>query len=139
MGFLIERYFPSDKEKLYEFLRYCMVGTLAAGIHYGIYYLLQQVIEVNLAYTGGYLFSLVCNFFLTSYITFRSSPSAGKAAGFGLSHLVNYLLHIVLFNLFLWLGVSRLLAPVLVLMIAVPTNFVLLRWVFKHKKESKTV
>ena len=132
----IESHLPVSREKAGEFVRFCIVGTIAAGIHYGVYCLLMQVLNVNLAYTGGYLFSLVCNFFMTSYITFRSKPSAVKAAGFGMSHLVNYLLHIGLFNLFLWMGVSKLLAPVLVLMVAVPTNFVLLRWVFRHRRKS---
>ena len=48
-----------DKEKLFEFIRFCFVGTIAAGIHYGIYYLLQVYINVNVAYTTGYLISLV--------------------------------------------------------------------------------
>ena len=122
----IDTRFPEHKDKIYEFLRFCIVGTIAAGIHYGIYCLLQMYIEVNIAYTVGYLTSLVCNFFLTSYITFRRSPSAKKAAGFGL------------FNAFLQIGVPRLIAPIFVLMIAVPTNFVLLRWVFKHKSKTKT-
>ena len=60
-----------DKEKLFEFIRFCFVGTIAAGIHYGIYYLLQVYINVNVAYTTGYLISLVCNFFLTAYLTFH--------------------------------------------------------------------
>lgn len=124
-----------DKDKLFEFVRYCIVGTIAAGLHYGIYYLLQMYINVNVAYTLGYVTSLVCNFFLTSYLTFRTTPSFKKAVGFGASHIVNYLLHIGLFNLFLWLGVSRELAPLLVLAIAVPTNFLLLRLVFRYKKQ----
>lgn len=133
----IDTRFPENKDKIYEFLRFCTVGTIAAGLHYGIYCLLQRYIEVNIAYTIGYLLSLICNFFLTSYITFRKSPSAKKAAGFGFSHLVNYLLHILLFNAFLQIGIPRLMAPIFVLMIAVPTNFVLLRWVFKHKSKTK--
>jgi hypothetical protein len=36
----------------------------------------------------------------------------------------------------LWLGLSRELAPIAVLAIAVPTNFVLVRFVFKHFKKS---
>lgn len=124
-----------DKDKLFEFVRYCIVGTIAAGLHYGVYYLLQMYINVNIAYTLGYVASFVCNFFLTSYLTFRSKPSLKKAAGFGASHLVNYFLHMGLFNLFLWLGVSKELAPLLVLAIAVPTNFMLLRLVFRYKKK----
>jgi putative flippase GtrA len=124
-------------EKFAEFMRYCIVGTIAAAIHYGVYYLLQRFININIAYTVGYCVSLVCNFFLTSYFTFRTGPSAKKVAGFGVSHLVNYLLHISLFNLFIYAGVHRLLAPVFVLMIVVPINFVLLHFVFKSKMFNK--
>ena len=98
-----------DKEKLFEFIRFCFVGTIAAGIHYGIYYLLQVYINVNVAYTTGYLISLVCNFFLTAYLTFHSAPSIKKVIGFGGSHLVNYLIHMFLFNFFLYIGISRIL------------------------------
>lgn|SRR5574344_351016 len=121
--------------KTYEFFRFAIVGTIAAGIHYGIYYLCQKVMEVNIAYTIGYGLSLICNFFMTSYFTFRSGPSPKKALGFGFSHFVNYTLHIILFNLFLWLGASRLIAPIFVMMVVVPINFTLLHFVFRHKKK----
>ena len=81
-----------SKSKRYQFIRYCTVGTLAAGIHYGVYYLLQEyeMTNLNIAYTIGYVTSFICNFFLTSYFTFRSNPSLKRALGFGGSHLVNY-------------------------------------------------
>ncbi|MEG1622237.1 MAG: GtrA family protein [Alistipes sp.] len=122
-----------DKKKWKEFFRFCIVGTLAAGIHYGVYYLLQHWMNVNVAYTLGYMVALVCNFFLTAYFTFHSAPSFKKVFGFGGSHLVNYFLHMVLFNLFLLLGASREIAPILVLTIAVPINFLLVRWVFRRR------
>ena len=83
-----------SKSKRYQFIRYCTVGTLAAGIHYGVYYLLQEyeMTNLNIAYTIGYVTSFICNFFLTSYFTFRSNPSLKRALGFGGSHLVNYLI-----------------------------------------------
>jgi putative flippase GtrA len=40
----------------------------------------------------------------------------------------------VLLNLFLWLGMSNELAPLPVFAIAIPVNFLLVRFVFKHKK-----
>ncbi len=126
-----------DREKLLQFMRFCMVGVVAAGIHYGVYYLLQLFLRggvwLTVDYTIGYLVSLVCNFFMTTFFTFRSHVSAGKAAGFGASHVVNYSIHIVLFNIFMALGVHRLVAPVLVLMVAVPTNFLILRFVYRKK------
>ena len=48
-----------SKEKRYEFIRFCVVGVVASGLHYGVYYLLQTRINVNVAYTVGYLISLI--------------------------------------------------------------------------------
>ena len=50
--------------------------------------------------------------------------------GFACAHLFNYVLQISLLNLFIWLGVGEELAPVPVYCIAIPTNFVLVRFVF---------
>ena len=124
-------------KKVQQFLRFCCVGTVAAGIHYGVYVVVQLIATsgfwLNMAYTVGYVVSLVCNFFMTTYFTFRSKVTVGKAAGFSGSHLINYTLHIVLFNLFICLGVHRLITPILVLMIAVPTNFTILHFVYRKK------
>ena len=128
-----------ENNKLREFVIFCIVGVIAAGIHYLVYFLLQLIdggsVWLSIAYTIGYIVSLVCNFFLTTYFTFRSKVSVKKAAGFSFSHIVNYTLHMVLFNLFISLGINRLIAPILVLMIAVPTNFTILHFVYRKKKE----
>lgn len=116
-----------------EFIRFVMVGVLATALHYGIYFLLQRFINVNIAYTLGYALSFIANFYLTTYFTFGKKPSWSKAFGFGGVHLFNYLLHIGLLNTFLWLGLSKTLAPIPVFAIAIPVNFLLIRFVFKRK------
>ncbi|MGN0281820.1 MAG: GtrA family protein [Prevotella sp.] len=125
------------EKKAQEFMRFCCVGVVAAGIHYAVYYAIQLMATsgfwLNMAYSTGYVVSLICNFFMTTYFTFRSKASVKRMAGFGGSHLVNYLIHIVLFNVFIALNVHRLMAPILVLMVAVPTNFTILRWVYGRK------
>ena len=129
----------AENNKLRELVRFCIVGVIAAGIHYLVYFLLQLIdggsVWLSIAYTIGYIVSLVCNFFLTTYFTFRSKVSVKKAAGFSFGHIVNYTLHMVLFNLFISLGINRLIAPILVLMIAVPTNFTILHFVYRKNKE----
>ncbi len=117
-----------------EFVRFGIVGVLATALHYGIYYLLQSHINVNVAYTIGYITSFIANFYLTSYFTFGTSPSWKKLIGMGGAHAVNYGLHIVLLNLFLFMGISKTWAPIPVFAIAIPVNFLLVRFVFKHKK-----
>lgn len=122
------------KPLIKEFVRFGVVGVVATALHYGIYYLLQPFVNVNLAYTTGYVISFVVNFYLTSYFTFGTAPSWKKMVGMGGAHLVNYALHIVLLNVFLYGGIPKAWAPLPVFAIAIPVNFLLVRFVFKHKK-----
>ena len=116
-----------------EFTRFAIVGVIATGIHYGVYYGLQLLINVNLAYTIGYLISCFCNFFLSAKFTFKSSTNIKKGIGFAVSHGINYLLHIAFLNLFLYLGISQEWAPIPVFCCVIPINFILVRTVFKAK------
>lgn len=122
------------QETFKEAFRFAIVGTTSAGIHYAIYWVLQHWINVNVAYTIGYGLSFLMNYYLSAHFTFKEKSSVKNGLGFGGAHLINYLLHIVLFNFFLWIGLNRELAPLAVLAIAVPTNFLLVRFVFKHYK-----
>lgn len=123
-----------SRQTLKEAIRFGIVGVAATALHYGIYYLLQPYINVNIAYTTGYALSFIANFYLTSYFTFGTKPSWRKLMGMGGAHLVNYLLHLALLNLFLFMGITKAWAPVPVFAIAIPVNFLLVRFVFKHKK-----
>lgn len=123
-----------SRQTLKEAVRFGIVGVVATATHYGIYYLLQPHINVNIAYTIGYALSFIANFYLTSYFTFGTKPSWRKLMGMGGAHLVNYLLHLALLNLFLFMGITKTWAPVPVFAIAIPINFLLVRFVFKHKK-----
>lgn len=117
-----------------EVIRFGTVGLLATALHYGIYYLLQRYIPVNIAYTIGYVLSFIANFYLTAFFTFRSAPSWKKMIGMGGAHAVNYALHIILLNLFLFIGIPAIWAPFPVFAITIPINFILVRFVFKHRK-----
>lgn len=111
-----------------------IIGTSAIAIHYGVYWVLQHWINVNVAYTIGYAISFLINYYLSAHFTFKEKASAKNCIGFGGAHLFNYCLQMVLFNFFLWIGLSRELAPIAVLAIAVPMNFVLVRFAFKKNK-----
>ena len=90
-----------------EIIRFGMVGTTAAAIHYCTYWLLQRYIDVNVAYTVGYIVSFIVNYILSARFTFREKTSTRNGLGFIGAHATNYLMHIVLFNFFLWVGLSR--------------------------------
>lgn len=123
----------TEHAKLWQFLRFCVNGGVSAGIHYGVYVLAMQFIQIDIAYSIGYVVSFIYNYFMTCYWTFHARPTWMRLLGFSGSHVVNYLIHVVLFHLLTVWGVHRLLAPVLVLMVAVPTNFLILRYVYRKK------
>lgn len=120
-----------SRQLVHQFVRFGLVGVFATAFHYGIYWFLMHYMNASIAYSIGYALSFVANFFLTSYFTFKKKATVKKGVGFVLSHGVNYLLHIVLLNVFFWMGLSKTFAPIPVYCIVVPVNFLLVRYVFK--------
>ena len=120
---------------LLRLIRFAIVGVLASAIHYGIYALfVWSGAETNVAYTIGFLVSLCCNYLLTTYFTFRQSPTRRNAAGFVASHVLNYFVEIGLLNLFLWMGFSEWVAPILDMAVAAGINFLVLQVAFLYKR-----
>ena len=117
--------------KIFEFVRFGIVGFVALIILYVVYCLLLLWLEHNLAYTMGYVISFISNYILTVKFTFRTKASKKNGAGFALSHLINYLLQIGCLNFFIWLGMDKQVAPIPVFAICVPTNFILVRFFMK--------
>ena len=127
--------------KIQQFIRFAIVGALATAIHYGIYLLIvwandigeDETLYTNIAYSIGYVVAWCANFYLSAHFTFQSNTSLKRGIGFALSHGVNYVLHIIFLNLFLWIGLSETIAPIPVFCIVIPINFILVRYVFTSK------
>lgn len=120
-------------EKLKEIIRFGIVGVLATIVHYGIYLLLLHIMNESLAYSIGYIVSFIGNFLASNYYTFKTKPTAKSGLGFAFSHLINFLMHLSLLNLFLWIGIKAEVAPIPVFFIVVPVNFLLVRFFLKKK------
>lgn len=112
-------------------MRFAAVGVVATVLHYGVYLLMRGVIGMNAAFSAGYVVSFVFNYMLNARYTFRKKRSLGNAIGFCCAHLFNYLLQISLLNIFVWLGVDKAWAPVPVYCVAIPSNFLIVRFVFR--------
>lgn len=129
--------------KIREFIRFCIVGAIAMGLHYAIYLFLLWTMGIDwsaakgadwratLAYTVGYAIALGVNMGLTAKFTFKEKLSVKRGGGFLVSHAINYVLEVGLLNLFLWMHIAEWLSPLLALLISVPVNFVLVRTAFK--------
>lgn len=117
-----------------EIFRFVLVGIMATVIHYAIYLILNLLIITWIAYSIGYLISFLFNFYLSSIFTFKSKATIKKGIGFGISHAINYGLHIILLAIFIRVGIPENYAPIPVYMIAIPVNFLLVRFVFKSRR-----
>ena len=126
---------PAFRAHFWRVFRFGIVGAICTALHYGVYCLCLLFANANVSYTVGYVVGLLCNYVLTTYFTFQSKATRGNVAGFVASHAVNYLMEIGLLNLFLWLNVSKWLAPIVVMAIAVPINFLLLNVVYKKRSK----
>ncbi len=149
-----------------QFARFFVVGVGATLLHQAVYMGInaafgindQQQLALNVSYAAGYALSFVANYLVTTYWTFQTQTSAKKGAGFAFSHLVNYGLHTLLLNLFITLGLGKLLVtlnecilpawlmesipalgeaatllPLPIYVIVVPLNFLLVRYFLTRK------
>lgn len=117
-----------------QFFRFIIVGTLITIILYLIYLPLTHICSPSLSYTLASVVSITANFFLTSYFTFKQKPSLQKSIGFLMQQGFNYVMQLGFLNFFIWIGIPKEVAPFPVFIIALPLNFLLLRFVFKHTK-----
>ncbi len=129
-------YLHKKKNLLLQIGRYGIVGGISTAIHYGTYLLLLWVIgktglnqtaNANISYAGGYFVGFCFNYFLTTYFTFKTKASKKNATGFTVCHIINYLLEMGVLNLLLFWGLERSMAGLIVIVVAVPINFVMLK------------
>ncbi len=114
-----------------EALRFVVVGVLSTAIHYGIYCLLLGLLSLNVAYSVGFVAGFAFNYVATNLFTFRTLPSWRNLLGLMGVQGVNYLIHLLLLNVFVAMGLPEHVAPLAVYAIAIPVTFVLARWVFR--------
>lgn len=129
------------KDKRKEILRFAITGTLVTLILYGVYLPLTFVMtdHPGKAYSIGFAVSFISNFLLSNYYTFKTRPSLEKAVLFCIVQFINYILQIVCFKFFIFVGVSKIWAPVPVWIFIFPINFILMRISLKTNSISELV
>ena len=123
--------------------RFVLVGALGTGLQYGIYYLLLMVFQrqwpevgilTSVAFTAGFIIEMVCNYFLTSFYTFRVRPTWKNAGGFLFGRAINYVIQLLFLNLLIWLHFSKELAGIAAIALAGVINYFVLLPFYKDKK-----
>jgi|SRR5690554_3190230 len=117
-----------------EFIKFVIVGLLATAINYFIYLIFLKLVNINVAYTFGYIISFVFNLIASHIFTFKEKVNSISSIRFALAHLINYLIQIALLNLFTLIKIPNNFAPIPVYIIAIPINFFTVRYAIKHNK-----
>ena len=126
--------------------RFVLVGALGTGVQYGIYYLLLMVFQrqwpdvgilTSVAFTVGFVVEMVCNYFLTSYYTFRVKPSLKNIGGFLIGRALNYVIQLLFLHTMIWLQISEEWAGIIALMLAGVINYFVLLPFFRQQKKEK--
>ena len=124
--------------------RFVLVGAFGTGLQYGIYYLLlnffqKQWPEVGIltsfAFTIGFVMEMICNYFLTSFYTFKVRPNWKNAGGFLFGRAINYVIQMLLLNALIWLHMSEEFAGILAIALAGIINYFILLPFYKDKKK----
>ena len=124
--------------------RFVLVGALGTGVQYGIYYLLLMVFQrqwpdvgilTSVAFTVGFVVEMVCNYFLTSYYTFRVKPSLKNIGGFLIGRAVNYVIQLLFLHTMIWLQISEEWAGIIAIMLAGVINYFVLLPFFRAKNK----
>lgn len=133
----IKEIYNSDP-KVGEFIRFCIVGVIATALDAGIFYLVRMFASYQIALVSGYCLSLIVNYLLTIYWTFKKKPSTSNLVGVIAAHMFN--LFIVRMSL-MWIfvdvaGIPDRIAYVPTLLISMVTNFLVVRFAV-NKTEKK--
>ena len=124
-------------------VRFAFVGAFGTGLQYGIYYLLLDVFQrqwpeitllTSVAFTIGFIVEMICNYFLTSFYTFRTRPSWKNAGGFLFGRGINYVIQMIFLNVLIWLHLSEQWAGILAIALAGIINYFILLPFYKEKK-----
>ena len=126
-------------------VRFVLVGALGSGLQYGIYYLLLGVFQqhwpevmilTSLAFTIGFVMEMICNYFLTSFYTFRVRPNWKNAGGFLVGRALNYVIQLILLNCLIWLHMSEEWAGIAAIALAGVINYFVLLPFYKDNKRN---
>lgn len=126
---LIDKY--KTNKSFQEFVRFCIVGGICTVLDASIFYVVRLFAPYQVALASGYCLSLIVNYFLTIYWTFKKKASAKNALGVVGAHLFNlFVVRMGLMFLFVdCLGMDDKVAYVPTLLISMVTNFIVVKFV----------
>ena len=125
----------SSKENTIQFIKFGIVGLANTGIGLTIYYgLLWLGVNYLISNAASWLISVLNAFYWNNNYVFQNNSTWFKSLiktyiSYGFSFLLGSILLYVFVE---WFAISKILAPLLILIVTIPVNFLLNKfWTFR--------
>ena len=119
---------------LNEYARFLICGAANTLLTYGLYVLFLLVLSYKWSYSLAYVGGIVISYFLNSHFVFQQPAALAKFLKYPVVYLVQYLLGIIILYVCIeLLGINKLLAPVVVIVISLPVTFGLSKMIIQGR------
>jgi putative flippase GtrA len=113
-----------------QIVLFLIVGVSNTLLTYGVYLALLQVAHYAWAFTGSFIIGLIFTGLLNIRVTFARHPTVAACLIFSAYYGIYYVFALGLLHVFVeWFGIDEHYAPILMLPVVVPINFVVTRFI----------
>ena len=115
-----------------EYASFLLSGAANTGLTYALYALFLFFVPYKLSYSLAYVCGIVFSYYLNSKFVFKQPVTLAKFLKYPAVYIVQYGLGIIILYICIdILGVSKWLAPIVVIVISLPVTFVISKLIIK--------
>ena len=121
-----------------RWISFLIGGGLNTGLTYCLYLLLSYLIDYQIAYAIAYMAGIVFAYFFNSKVVFKVEHSLLGMLIYPTIYLVQYIFGALLLNLLVeHLHLHKAIAPILVILLLLPSSYLLNKIVLKATHKTK--
>lgn len=121
-----------------RWISFLIGGGLNTGLTYCLYLLLSYLIDYQIAYAIAYVAGIVFAYFFNSKVVFKVEHSLIGMLVYPTIYLVQYIFGALLLNLLVeHLHLHKAIAPILVILLLLPSSYLLNKIVLKATHKTK--
>jgi putative flippase GtrA len=121
-----------------RWISFLIGGGLNTGLTYCLYLLLSYLMDYQIAYAIAYVAGIVFAYFFNSKVVFKVEHSLIGMLDYPTIYLVQYIFGALLLNLLVeHLHLHKAIAPILVILLLLPSSYLLNKIVLKATHKTK--
>ncbi|UXR77080.1 MULTISPECIES: GtrA family protein [unclassified Staphylococcus] len=123
-------------ERLFEIIRFVIVGGLNTVNYYIVYLLLLHVFHIQylISHIIGFIVAFIISYYLNCYFVYKVKPTLKKFLAFPLTQVVNMGVQTLLIYLFVdFLDFNESIAPFVGLIVTIPITYVLSKFILTKR------